>query len=430
MSVNEETSTQEIEISVNEQIEKTSINIYTFSLLDEESGIPMNFPLILGGENLITDENAKLKVEEAFGQLNLQSLFGFERHIFRSVVYSTFHLHNIKDTLTPNVYIQKAFTNNVYLFNYLSTPYSDLNIESTFEEIDFMSKALSGVFRRASAQENLGEIDNDQKFEICKENVDHLGGFMHYKIFTEREFRERSSSVKKTSLMILGLFFELEAVASEYQCLGNCGLTFSENDVAFEGKDPLDVGCPNGDEEGLVLAPPALKLKTVQYVLPPNTKSVFTEFSEDDLDTSLYLGYFTGIFMPRNISLTVNRLAPSHFQDLVSIPRQAFYSNKINFEDYVKIDCNYRIENNKIIVFASISDSRYSQSKHEENLVSSLSSVTLNRDIVEGFKKGYSLEKIIRGSILNDWKMSEKIKVDEIGKYPTLLDIPIQKGDA
>ncbi|RMG32530.1 MAG: hypothetical protein D6732_13225, partial [Methanobacteriota archaeon] len=371
----------EKETSVSEQIEKTSINIYTFSMLDEGSGIPMNFPLILGGENIITDENAKLKVEEAFGQLNLQSLFGFEKHIFRSVVYDTFHLSGDPEALTPNVYIQKAFTNNVYLFNYLSTPYSDLNIESTFEEIDFMSKALSGVFRRASFQERKNEITSDDKFEICKENVDHLGGFMHYKIFTERDFRERKTSTKKPSLMILGMFLELSPQASEYQCLGNCGLTFPMDDPLFKGKDPKEVGCPNGDPEGLVQAPPALKLENILFVLPPNAEKVLGEFSEEDLSPSTYLGYFTGVFMPRNIALTVNKLAPKHFQDLVSVPRQAFYSNKINFEDFVKIECNFRIEDSKVYVFASISDSRFSQSKYKDNLISSLTSVTLNRDI-------------------------------------------------
>lgn len=425
----EKTDVVEREESVSEQIEKTSINIYTFSMLDEESGIPMNFPLILGGESIISDENAKLKVEEAFGQLNLQSLFGFEKHIFRSVVYDTFHLNDAPDALTPNVYIQKAFTNNVYLFNYLSTPYSDLNIESTFEEIDFMSRALSGVFRRASTQEHLHEINSEQKFEICKENVDHLGGFMHYKIFTEREFRERKSAVKRGSLMILGLFLELFPQAAEYQCLGKCGLTYPMDDVAFGGKDPQSVGCPNGDPEGLVLAPPALKLERIQFVLPPNAEKVLGEFSEEDLSPSTYLGYFTGVFMPRNIALTVNQLAPRHFQDLVSIPRQAFYSNKLNFEDFVKIECNFRTEGSKVYVFASISDSRFSESKYQDNLVSSLSAVTLNRDIVEGFKKGYSLEKIIRGSVINDWLLTEKVPAEKIGEFQKVTDIPINGGN-
>ncbi len=419
----------EPETSVSEQIEKTSINIYTFSMLDEESGIPMNFPLILGGEDIITDINSKLKVEEAFGQLNLQSLFGFERHVFRSVVYDTFHLNGDPEALTPNVYIQKAFTNNVYLFNYLSTPYSDLNIESTFEEIDFMSRALSGVFRRASAQVKSNAITNEHKFEICKENVDHLGGFMHYKIFTERDFREPKTSTKKPSHMILGLFLELVPQASEFQCVGNCGLTFRKDDPLFDGRNPREVGCPNGDPEKLVLAPPALKLENIQFVLPPKAEKILSEFSEEDLSPSVYLGYFTGVFMPRNIALTVNKLAPEHFQDLVSIPRKAFYSNKINFEDFVKIECNFRLENSKVIVFASISDSRYSESKYKDLLVSSLSSVTLNRDIVEGFKKGFSLEKILRGSVINDWMLTEKIPAEQIGDYFKITDIPTTGGN-
>ena len=419
----------EEEVSVSEQIEKTSINVYTFSMLDAESGLPMNFPLILGGESVIQDENVKLKVEEAFGQLNLQSLFGFEEHIFRSVVYSTFKLHELGDSITPNVYIQKAFTNNVYLFNYLSTPYSDLNIESTFEEIDFMSRALSGVFRRASKEHELGRIDSDTRFNICKENVDHLGGFMHYKIFTERGFREGTGSVKKQSSMVLGLFLEMGTIADELQCLGTCGLTFSESDPQLSGFAGTETKCPNCNEGVLVKAPPALKIETVQFVIPPNANEILKEFSESDLNPSKYLGYYTGVFMPRNISLIVNKLAPSHFQHLVSVPRQAFYSDKLNFEDYVKLDCNFRVVDQKVHVFVAISDSRFALPKFQESLISSLSAVTLNRDIVEGFKKGYDLKRIIRSSVLSEWSLSERIKIDDIANFETLVDIPLEGGN-
>ncbi len=386
-------------------------------MLDESSGLPMNFPLLLGGEDIVSDEVAKLKVEEAFGQLNLQSLFGFEKHIFRSVVYSTFRLNEAKTKLLPHIYVQKAYTNNVYVFNYLSTPYADLNLESTFEEIDFMSKALAGVFRRAGKQEEIGSIDNEEKFEICKRDVDHLGGFMHYKIFSERSFRDQPKTVKKPAFMYLGLYVQMTPDFGEVQCVGDCGMSFTEKDI--EGSD-ITI-CPNC-KGGLVTSPPILKVKNIQFLKPPKFATLFE--SEEEQDPSTYLGYLTGIFMPRNISLTVNRLAPEFFSELVTVPSQAFYSSKLNFEDFVKLQCNYRVDNGDVNLFVSISDSKFGGSKFEDVLVSSLASVTLNRDLVEGFQKGYTLEKILRNSIINDWILTDKIDLEQIGQYSNIDDIP------
>jgi hypothetical protein len=418
----------EPEFSMSEQMERTSVNICTFSAMNPETAMPYNFPAILGGEDIISDPIAKLKVEEAFGQLNIQSLFGFESMVLQSTVYDTFRVDNLSDKLTPNIYLLKSFKNDVYLLNYLATPYSDLNIDSYFEEVDFMSNALSGVFRRTNIQVEKKIIDEEKQYEICKETVDGLVGFMHYQIFTERGMRALVNTVKHRISMILGMFFELQVDHNEWQCLGKCGKTFEKDDYQFQGKNPKNSNCPECNE-ALGKSPPIVKFNNCQFVYPENAVNIFQEKNPEDLEPTKYLGYLTGINMPRNLSLTVNRLSTTHFGTLVAIPKRADFKLKEDSNHSVQINTNYRIKDDKIFLFMTVSDTRYSGKEYEETFLPSLTAVTFNRDIVEGFKKGLSLTQIIKKSILSDWKLTETVEVSKLDEYRSFGDIKLFTGD-
>jgi len=68
-----------------DEISQSSMLISLFSGVDPKTKYFENVPVIMGGEGLITDHQARLKVEEAFGQLNLPDLFEtFDFMLYRS----------------------------------------------------------------------------------------------------------------------------------------------------------------------------------------------------------------------------------------------------------------------------------------------------------------------------------------------------------
>ncbi len=408
------------EVSMSEQMERTSVNISTFSALHESSGMPFNFPVILGGDDIIRDDVAKLKVEEAFGQLNIQSLFGFEDQVLQSVIYNTFHVDGGEGKLTPHIYLLKSFTNNVYLLNFLATPYADLNIDAYFSEVDFMSRALSGVFRRTLKQEELKLIDEEKVYDICKDTVDTLVGYMHYQIFTERGMRNLVSQSRTQISMIMGMFVEFDIDSDESQCLGSCGKTFTVDDIQSISNDV----CPNCEGE-LVKAPPILKFSKIQYLYPPNSEEIFNSIDPACVNPITYLAYLTGVMMPRNLATTVNRLSPTHFSTLATVPSKVTFSRSDNSK--IQLNTNYRLADGKLILFATISDSRYTDRKYEDIFIPSLSAITLNRDMVEGFKKGLSLRQIIRSSIISDWVLTQKYDITDIENVEKVYDMGRQE---
>jgi len=417
-------SPEEIELSMSEQMERTSVNISTFSALHESSGMPFNFPVILGGEDIIKDEVVKLKVEEAFGQLNIQSLFGFEDQVLQSVIYNTFRTDNADDKLTPYIYLLKSYTKNVYLLNYLATPYADLNIDAYFVEVDFMSRALSGVFRRTTTQEEMGLHTEEKVHELCKDTVDTLVGYMHYQIFTERGMRNLVSQVRTQIAMILGMFIEFKIDTSELQCVGKCGNTFAADDVTLDEKAKSEMICSNCGGE-MVKAPPILKFSKVQYLYPPGSDDVILSIDPNGLNPITYLGYLSGVMMPRNLATTVNRLSPTHFGTLATVPSKVSFSK--NDGSKIQLNTNYRLDGDKLILFVSISDSKFAVRKYDDIFIPALSAITLNRDMVEGFKKGYTLKQIIRSSIISDWVLTDLVDVDDLGKFEKISEIKSQE---
>ncbi len=406
------------EHSVSEQLERTSINMITFSALDPNSGIPLNIPNILGGEDIITDEVSKLKVEEALGQLNIQSLFDSSSISLESCMYETFHIKNDDDKkITPNIYLLKSHTNSVYLINFLATPYADLNLDAYFEEVEFMSRSFSGVFRRTSAQIENGDIDEDMQEKICRDTVDNLSGYMHYTIFQERGLRQPlTQTEKKVPFMAIGLLLYLKFDHNEYQCLGDCGKTYSMDEIA-------EHICPECKGK-LVLAPPILKIDRVRYIFPENAHKIFAEDGEENLYPGKFLAYYTNIALPRNLILSANRLSPYHFNTLVTIPSKASYSNPKKTNDDVSIITNWRIlENDQVFVFCSIGFTKYNN-RSDLPFIPQLTFNTINTKIVDGFKKGKTIDDILKSTIISDWILTKPINFEDIGNFNSLDDLP------
>ncbi len=416
--------TDENEIPISLQIERTSVNITTFSALNEETGMPTNIPVILGGDDIITDEVAKLEVEEAFGQLNIQSLFGLSSESLESCLYDTFHISDNSEKLTPHVYLLKSHTNSVYLLNLLTTPYADLNLNSYFNEVEFMSRSFSGVFRRTNAQIEKKIIDDDKQDKILKDTVDNLSGYIHYMIFQERGLRELvDSQARKAAMMVLGMFLEVSVVSDEYVCLGECGKTFEFDNVQFENKEGEQTICPECKGR-LSLAPPILKADNIQFTFPENAGKILGENDPSEALPTKFLGYFTQVAMPRNIALTVNRLSPEHFATLATIPMKASFVNDLDTDDFISLNTNWRrTEDGKLFMFISIGYTKFYEQNHLP-FIPQLTAITVNRKITEGVERGKSLDTILRSSIINDWVLTKKMKIKDIDKFNSIDDLP------
>ncbi|MCY3410208.1 MAG: zinc ribbon domain-containing protein [Candidatus Heimdallarchaeota archaeon] len=418
------------EISISEQIERTSVNITTFSALNDATGLPVNLPIILGGEDLIEDEVAKLEVEEAFGQLNIQSLFGITTENLESCLYDTFHVGEHEGKLTPHVYLLKSHQNSVYLLNLLTTPYADLNLDSYFNEVEFMSRSFSGVFRRTLAQLEEDIIDDDRQDDILKTTVDNLAGYIHYMIFTERGLRELvAGAFSKVTMMVLGMFMELSVRNDEYVCLGDCGKTFETDNVLFEEKDKVQTECPECKGK-LAMAPPIVVPDNIQFTFPPGAGKILGEEDPSEAVPAKFLGYFTSIAMPRNISLTVNRLSPQHFSTLATIPSKATFVTDIESGEYVSLNTNWRpMGDGRVFIFVTLGYTKFYEQNHLP-FIPQLTAITVNRKITEGVQKGKKLDEILRSSIINDWRLTEKMKISALEKYANIDDLPEFGGNS
>ncbi|MFX0151648.1 MAG: hypothetical protein ACFFAJ_12750, partial [Candidatus Hodarchaeota archaeon] len=90
-----------------DEITQSSMLISLFSGVDPKTKYFENIPILLGGEGLITDHQTRLKVKEAFGQLNLPDLFKtFDFTLYRS----SYEPYKLKEDLViaPYIYTVKA----------------------------------------------------------------------------------------------------------------------------------------------------------------------------------------------------------------------------------------------------------------------------------------------------------------------------------
>jgi hypothetical protein len=397
-SKNDSSSINQDELSVSEQIERSSVNINVFSNLDQKSMIPVNAPILLGGEDIISQKTTIEKIEEGFGQLNIMDLFSEREFILNCAQYSTFQYEH-EDVLTPNIYELKARSDQTYLLNMLITPYSDLNLTKYFDEIQFMTNAYNGLTKRQLAEGK--ELAESSTFSISQEKASHLASYLQYLIFQERSMRTGVERVKKESFMLCAMFVKAHIEAqTEVQCFGECGKSF-EREVIEE------MTCECGGE--LLFAPPILHIDAISFSFPEQ----INELTNNDITPISVLDNFLSILMPRNINLAINRISPEIFSSLVTIPKKSIYYSK-DFNDYVEVISDYRInEDETLMIFAAITDTRF----HDPQLPSSITLSVLVRDFVEGLKKGKQREEIHSISQISNWKLTPYFKLDEIDQY-------------
>ncbi|MHA2248801.1 MAG: hypothetical protein ACXAD7_00500 [Candidatus Kariarchaeaceae archaeon] len=412
----------EEEKSIFQQIEKTSVNLTLFSIVESKYNVKLSIPRIIGGDDIITDELIKFKVEESLSQLNIMDVFDFKEYILQSCFYESFQLGIMtKGRFTPNMYLLISQTNNAYLLNLLLITYPDLNLDGFFKKVEFMSKSFSGVFRRVSKQVEENIINTEEVDKFYKNNIDNLSLFLYYQIFEEQSLTEIAEEpVIRGSSMVVGMFVELLVRHTEYQCMGRCEQTFTHDDRMFEGI--AEILCPTC-ESLLTFAPPIVKPETIRFIYPKGASRILLEDDKNGANPLKFLSYLTLSLVPRNITLAINRLSSSHFSNLVGVPTKAIFQSSTNPNEQISLNTQWKVKRDKIFLFCSIGNSLYSN-RSDTSFIPHLTSITINRQIVEGIDKGKNFEAIIRGTTISDWILTDTMLVEDIENYSTLDNLP------
>ena len=95
------------EKTIGDQIIKSSITIATISNLDPHSSLTINTPILIGGESLIKDADARLRIEQGFGQVNILDLFMGKQYVLKSASYFSEPIEELSG-LVPNIYLVKV----------------------------------------------------------------------------------------------------------------------------------------------------------------------------------------------------------------------------------------------------------------------------------------------------------------------------------
>ena len=183
----------------------------------------------------------------------------------------------------------------------------------------------------------------------------------------------------------------------------NCNRTFSKKDETLED-------CPTC-QETLVEAPPVMEIDEISFVFPEVLKEkVKNPHSESDYDyhSPINLRYlFQASSLPMDISLAYYRLDPELFKNILPLPVKSTFLYRDSDDNIVLFSQHreYKADNSKhqnVQIITGISDSRITG----EVFMSDMSMRIVVRDLEEGFKKGFDIDRIFKGSILKDWLKS------------------------
>ncbi|MHA1304257.1 MAG: hypothetical protein ACTSPI_11205, partial [Candidatus Heimdallarchaeaceae archaeon] len=162
--------------------------------------------------------------------------------------------------------------------------------------------------------------------------------------------------------------------------------------------------------------PPYLKIKELSFAYPEGFSEIIAD--EREYSPKNILKYVLDIFLPRDVSLALNRISNLKFDQLISIPNRALWRLK-STNDIIKISIEHNIQNEEVIIFVSITDSRF----YDKRLISAVSLPVISRNIISGIRKGYSWNSTIQRSVLRDWKVTPFIPIDDLANFQRLEDI-------
>ncbi|MHA1225598.1 MAG: hypothetical protein ACTSPV_02535 [Candidatus Hodarchaeales archaeon] len=392
-----------------DEITQSSLLISLFSGMDKRTKYFENIPILFGGKNIISDHQARLKVEEAFGQLNLPDMFKtFDFTLYRS----SYEPYKLKEDLViaPYIYSVKANYDSSYLMSLFITPWADFNLSQFQEKIIKMTKHFSGLFRRTSEQIHLSQASIEDRHNECERMGRMLMSYLRHLVFDQRQMLGGTEKVSKPTNLI-AVLFQRGRIEKYYACVA-CGNTFSEE------KYPDLTKCPNCESNLSDKSIPIFSPNTISIAYPTGFKKIveqeFTDKSFLNPIDMLYL--FQSSYLPNEIRISLNQIAKDIFSYIVPLPHSALFEYR-DSDDILTLYSLSKLESDEILVITGVADSK----TEVEGSISQMALRIFIRDLNEGVKKKYSREEIFKKTILKDWILSDWISLAEEGTPGPLM---------
>ena len=387
-----------------EQKEVHSVNILITTIMRDDTNLPLHIAKVFGNHNLIHDESQKNNFENELENVKLQEYFPKDDIVLEGAKFITWEIGKEKK-LSPDISMIKHSYDDNFLLNIIISSFSDLDILDASEEVAFVLQAITGIHRRIEVPVELVELSDEEKKEGLKHKLKDLGDFYHWQVFEENSLRGGIEKIGLAPMLITALLLRAHTMHDEIQCVGECKRIFSKETQS------TGIKCECGGE--LVVAPPYLKIKNASFAFPEGLDGIVTD--EESIPGN-FLRLIQKTMFPRSISLSFNLFPILKFSNIVTLPSSSYYRS-ISTNDTIKITFEYKeLENDDVLIFAFITDTRYSDSK----LIPASSLPVIMRDIQRNVRGELDWETAIGRSQLGEWKVSPFIGFKEIPKYATL----------
>ena len=339
-----------------------------------------------------------------FPPFHEELIVGFREHLpdlfqqFDFVLNVAFYLPfklNEDLKISPNYYIVKSKFENIYAMYLILTPYSDLNITALNLDLSDLVVDYAGVSTRTALTKSVDQkktrlMDTAVDPELA-EASELLLQRIYYRLFLDRSLSGGPEKPTKPANLVAILIQEATV---------NRGWIDLETNRVFTKKEEAE------NPDILRPAPPVLTIDSCWFLFPPSLQKEHATYH-----SPINLRYlFQASHLPLDLNLAYFRLNPDLFQEIMPLPTKSIFNYR-DSDDVISLFSHQRELNpnessdkpRRIQIVTGISDSRMIG----EEFFSEMAMRIIIRDIEDGFKKKYSLEKIFSTNMqLASWLKS------------------------
>ncbi len=398
-----------------ENLSSDLLNLYIGEFPDNETNLPLHIFECFKNTSGDIDKTSKQQLKAALANFSLDDVFDEAKYMLNGSKYTVLDAFDINKKQNYSI-LTKHKIDTFSFLNYLSSNFYDIDLNSIHEEIELISEALLGVYKRTQYYRELGEINLEKQLEDINIDLHKLGKYLHWQICDELSLRGRADFSGLTPMITGAVLIKAYVLTDVSQCNGKCGkiyTTLEEN---------TSVICDCGGE--ILLAPPMLKVENISFVIPNEIENIITDLEESSPKSLINL--INKTFPNRKLLLLLNQLGEYKMRENIIIPSDAIFTYK-DTNDIIQINFIYEIKGKKeIYIFACITDTRYT----DNCFISSVSLPVIMRDIKNGLKGEFNWEQVISKSELRGWKVTKFIKGKELEKISNFKEIDeIYQGD-